>query len=180
MTAVTAILAEDEIRRVIVEHSRGLDRCDEELVASCYFEDAKIHYGAVQCTGGAAAATGLVANLRENTSATTHAVPNSLIDIEGDEAMAETYCLSYQLREAGGDKWFCLISVRYIDRFERRNGEWRIAERTAVHDWSHREHIDRDFGSVISEYTQGRRDRRDLSYERRHDFAPVPGDRAAS
>jgi hypothetical protein len=180
LSVTAAIMDEDEIRRVIVGHSRGLDRCDEDLVARSYFDDARIDYGQFKGTGGAAAAAALVGDLRANASATTHAVPNSLIDIEDNEAAGETYCLSYQIREFEDARWFCLFSLRYVDRFEKRNHEWRIAERVAVHDWSHRERIDRDFGSVITEYTQGRRDRRDLSYERRHDFAPIPGDRAAS
>lgn len=180
MSVIAAILDEDEIRRVVVGHSRGLDRCDEDLVARSYFDDAKIDYGAFKGIGGASVAAALVGDLRANACATTHAVPNSLIDIIGDEAVGETYCLSYQVREQDHTRWFCLFSLRYVDRFEKRDGEWRIAERVAIHDWSHREPIDRDFGSVISEYTQGRRDRRDLSYERRHDFAPIPGDRAAS
>lgn len=180
MSAVSAILDEDAIRRVIVAHSRGLDRCDEELVSASYFDDAEIHYGPFAGSGGPDAAAALVADLRANTLASTHAVPNTLIEIIEDEAMTETYCLSYQLREVDGVRWLYLFSLRYIDRFERRSGQWRIAERTAVHDWSHRERIGRDFGSVVAEYTQGRRDRRDLSYERRHDLAPMPGDKAAS
>jgi hypothetical protein len=36
---------------------------------------------------------------------------------------------------AGGEVREALVSGRYLDRFERRNDEWRIAERLVVHDW---------------------------------------------
>ena len=78
MSAVSAILDEDAIRRVIVAHSRGLDRCDEELISAAYFDDAKIHYGPFAGSGGPDAAAALVADLRANTLASTHAVPNTL------------------------------------------------------------------------------------------------------
>ena len=38
---------------------------------------------------------------------------------------------------------------RYIDRFERRDGEWKIADRVVVHEWDQVEHI-------VLAYTPGR------------------------
>ena len=34
---------------------------------------------------------------------------------------------------------------RYVDRFERRDGEWRIAHRNLVHEWDKVEHVELAF-----------------------------------
>ena len=52
---------------------------------------------------------------------------------------------------------------RYVDRFERRHGEWRIAERTVVVDW---QRIDRVYEPDARMLTLGVRSRQDLAYRR--------------
>ena len=78
-----------------------------------------------------------------------HFLGNCLIDFESEDvAVAETYCMVYQRygAEAGetirfwlgeqelpaGKKLMVELACRYVDRLERRNGEWRIARRTVV------------------------------------------------
>jgi hypothetical protein len=65
-----------------------------------------------------------------------HFVGTQVIEIEGDVAWAETYCLAlHRLRPVAGapakDK---VRPVRYCDRLERREGEWRIAHRVCVYE----------------------------------------------
>ncbi len=58
-----------------------------------------------------------------------------IIEIDGDAAFAETYCLAfYRQSEEGkeGEKEM-FLRVRYLDRVEKRNGEWRIAHRRVVY-----------------------------------------------
>ena len=52
------------------------------------------------------------------------------IDIDGDEAHAESYFLSV-IRVDGSSK-LRLTAGRYVDRLERRDREWRIADRVVV------------------------------------------------
>jgi hypothetical protein len=61
-------------------------------------------------------------------------IGNILIQIDGNKAAVESYLWSVAVLP--GDKphqVFC--AGRYLDRFEKRNDEWRIAERVVVHDW---------------------------------------------
>ena len=52
---------------------------------------------------------------------------------------------------------------RYVDRFERRNGEWRIAVRNVVSEWT----TTLESGDLMGEpYAEGIRDRTDTSYQR--------------
>ena len=68
---------------------------------------------------------------------TMHMMGLPLIDLQGDRADVETYAIAWHQRPGSrdgslkDDVW----GVRYLDRFERRGGEWRIANRTMVRDW---------------------------------------------
>jgi hypothetical protein len=59
---------------------------------------------------------------------------------------------------------------RYVDRLERRDGEWRIAARELVLDWTAR--ADAAVYADVATYSQGRWDRDDLSYRRPFELAP--------
>ena len=68
-----------------------------------------------------------------------HVVGSDLVEIVLDQRVArsETYCF-------GGDRSVAedgtvrerVTHVRYIDRFEKRNGEWRIQKCLVAYDWS--------------------------------------------
>ena len=85
----------------------------------------------------------------------------------GDVAFAEHYGIAYHRMPAGEDglekDW--IATIRYIDRFERRNGEWRIAHRRSLVD---SDRIDPVHESLIPRGgpMSGTRDRTDPSYER--------------
>jgi len=62
---------------------------------------------------------------------------NILIRVDGDSARVETYWQVFH-REAGQDgaaDYDYIAGGRYLDRFERRNGEWRILTRVLIRDW---------------------------------------------
>ena len=67
-----------------------------------------------------------------------HMMSNMLIELLArDEALVETYCPVFQRFDPGavgvavGSKGVRkLATARYIDRFEARHGEWRMAHRT--------------------------------------------------
>ena len=66
-----------------------------------------------------------------------HQVSNILIEFRApSEAAVESYFSALQ-RGAGKDgivRQF-LLAGRYCDRFEKRNGEWRVAARVVAYDW---------------------------------------------
>ena len=60
-----------------------------------------------------------------------------------------------------------VAAVRYVDRFEKRNDEWRIAERTVVHDHM-REYSaasERSLNPLGTAMVHGERGPEDRSYE---------------
>ena len=58
-----------------------------------------------------------------------HAITNVLFEVDGDTAWGETYV---EVRRMPPGQLFVEGVARQIDRFERRNGEWRIAHRRIV------------------------------------------------
>jgi len=67
---------------------------------------------------------------------TMHNLANVMIELDGDAAGVETYGVAYHAGEPAGDiRWNFAAGFRYVDRFERRSGEWRIADRLTVIEW---------------------------------------------
>lgn len=159
----------DEIRDVIMRYSRGVDRADEEIVRSCYHADSHDDHGHFKGTGHDFAAF-IVESLPSRTHHSTHATTNCLIEIDPDDpdvARAESTTLAYLRRTADdGAEWLDMFAGRYVDRFERRDGVWRIARRTVVHDWSTSTRLADDaFPLPMDTFVQGTRGRSDIIYD---------------
>lgn len=113
-------------------YTRGADRLDRNLLLSAYHEDATDDRGAF--TGGREARIDWLLKFLETLGHTSHHISNFTIEIDGDVAHAESYVLTTLMPKDGST--VTLGGARYIDRFERRCGEWRIAHRESVMDFS--------------------------------------------
>lgn len=141
--------------------ARGTDRHDVDLLASCYHEDAVDEHGPFR--GGTAGFIEWVNQFHsQNTLSHTHCITTHTCEIDGAVAHAETYCL-YTLRRKVG-KTVTLGVSRYLDRFERRDGEWKISVRKTYIDW--RAEADATIFDTPNGYPPGQWDRSDASYQR--------------
>jgi hypothetical protein len=75
------------------------------------------------------------ADLRQY-QATTHFNGQSTIALDRDQAAGETYCIAHHLKEENGQRRLMVASIRYIDRFVKRNGAWLFSERKLMVDWT--------------------------------------------
>src|SRR5262249_38336195 len=127
-----ALLDRQAIQDVLLRYCRGVDRRDYALVRSCYHDDAYDFHGSYE--GGP---DGFIEHLKRNArwDGTMHVIGNQLIELDGDIARCESYCTSFHRREANEPKDM-VIGLRYIDRIERRQDEWRIARRVCAMEWS--------------------------------------------
>jgi hypothetical protein len=122
------------IYEVVLRYCRALDRLDFELLRSCYHEDAMNHYNGFD--GGREAFIAWVRALLEGFAGTMHMIGNHLVELDGDLARSEAYGIAYNLANPKNPENHNLLSgFRHVDRFERRDGEWRIAERFAVREF---------------------------------------------
>ena len=123
-----------------MRYCRGIDRGDEELVRSAYHPDSYDDHGTFKGNGWEFASI-VVASLRSMPQRTMHMICNELVELEGDTAHSESYFVAHHLT-AGDAATLFSFHGRYVDRFERRDGEWKIAHRVVVRDWAETRAVD--------------------------------------
>jgi hypothetical protein len=162
---VRYLLDRTEILDCVSRHSRGCDRHDVDLITSAYHGDGVDEHGHAVNSG---ADYGEWANHThaETSRVHTHNITTHNCEIDGDTAHAESYVLVVLIGLNTKNAQF--ITGRYIDRLERRDGQWRIVLRRSTVE-----------GMFIGDarvlqspfftekgYLVGTRDRDDLSYDR--------------
>jgi hypothetical protein len=160
--ALASLLARDAISSVLHRYCRGIDRLDLESVRDCYWPDATDSHGGFAGTRDEFVAW--VTELLARFASTMHFVGNVSIEVAGDAAVAETYAIAFHRSRDPRPSLNLLVGVRYVDRFERRGGEWRIAKRVCVTEWSR---VDDEAGRfpIAPGHVTGKRDRSDVLYQ---------------
>lgn len=126
------LLDKAQIHDALMRYSRGVDRGDGELVTSVFHPEATLDMGRGPMSA-AALAEGIT---RMTATGTMHFVGNEYVEVDGDTAYSETYFISYATVTDSGIPATRSRGGRYLDRFERRDGEWKIARRVLVDEWS--------------------------------------------
>lgn len=112
---------------VITRQARAHDRHDAELMDTCFWEDGVDEHGQFVTPGPE---YGEWANKLHTQGFFLHMhnITNHSCEIDGDTAHCETYVIGSLLpKSSPGRAQF--VSSRYLDRLEKRNGEWRISVR---------------------------------------------------
>jgi hypothetical protein len=66
---------------------------------------------------------------------TMHFNGQSDLQLRGDTATGETYCLAHQFWNENNQRILMIIGIRYYDTFVRVNGNWFFAKRKLIFDW---------------------------------------------
>jgi hypothetical protein len=120
---------------LVYKFARALDRCDEAMIRSVFHADATDDHG--QFKGNVDEFCAWVMPVLATMERTQHLIGNVLVEVAGDVARAESYFIaSHDVKDAAGAPMRLTVAGRYLDRFERRGGDWRIAHRKFVSDWS--------------------------------------------
>ncbi len=132
---LTELLDREAIRDCLYRYCRGIDRGDEAALRSSYWPDATDRHGAY--SGPVEGFIQMALGVFKTNPRNIHQVSNILIEFRGAaDARVETYFNALQ-RGPGKDgvvRQFLLVG-RYCDAFQKRGGEWRVAQRTVVYDW---------------------------------------------
>jgi hypothetical protein len=164
--AVQRLLDEAAIKKVHIRYCRAVDRRDWELLRSCYHPDAIDDHGEFE-GGYVGGIDGFIEYCIEGTPhflSTSHFTGNQLVEVDGDRAWAEHYARAYH-RIAGKDgepDRDEVANVRYVDKMERRNGEWRFLHRTVIVDTDRTDPVTKRWAPAA--LLRGTRDRNDPSY----------------
>jgi hypothetical protein len=137
------LLARAEIHDAMMRYLRGCDRKEWDLIRSAYHSDAHHNHGDVNGSveelidwikspnGGKHHLITVGGQEVERIPQVMHFIGNMEFEFVNDElAIVESYALTLQVeRFEDGTEKFIQIGLRYVDRFEKRNGEWKIAQR---------------------------------------------------
>lgn len=161
------IVAEHRISMVVMRLARALDRADEELAKSCYHEDAIEDHGATYSGPAMGYIEGAMPRIKA-AGVMCHYVSNISVWLEGETAYSESYVTSYVRLSKDGASVDLISGGRWCDRFEYRDGEWKIAHRKIALDWN-REVPTSETWKLDPDHPHvhlARKDRQDLSYMR--------------
>jgi len=154
------LLDREAIRECLIRYMRAVDRHDAELMATVYHPEALDDHTMYI---GKGVEFGPVVNAFHASmwGAHTHFLSNARIELSGDSAHVESYFLAALRRKDNSST--DLSGGRYIDRFEKRKGEWKIAARVCVYEWGQNPE---EIKAALSAFPLGRRDSSDLSNAR--------------
>jgi ketosteroid isomerase-like protein len=174
-----ALLDERDIRDVLMKYCRGVDRCDQELIESCFHADAVDDHGN-WIRFGHEVPKEIIERVKPGPDPAMHFLGNVRIEVEGDTAFAESYLLAFRGLRRDGRAFTRTRALRFVDRFTRKNDSWRISERNAVDAWNRVDEVIESMpDSALFRY--GAKDRSDPVYAiRRGQAARDPDDGAGA
>lgn len=161
MEAMARRLAEldaiQAIRDQQLRYGRALDWDDESLLAEVFWPDADVDYGFFVGRGDEFVKV-LVDISRSSGCRPWHAISGQTVSLTGpDSANAECYFLGGSTQpNVTGDMEAQFIGGRYLDVFERRGGEWRVARRVLICDFRYTDTAPAD---TVSGFVAGLNDR---------------------
>lgn len=154
------------IEDVVHAHARGHDRFDVDLLTGTYHPDGIDEHGGAAINKGPDYAEWANAIHAAGSQLHLHNITTHNCEIDGDCAHAESYVLVGLLNPDGKSVRF--INGRYVDRLERRGGQWKIALRRCTVDL-----LIAGDASILElpqfkagGYIKGDRDASDVSYQR--------------
>ena len=137
----------DAIRELVDRYAHHADRRQPQEQAAVFTADATVLVyegdpnvtAPVQTVSGRDELATTFAGLIARYDATTYLNGQCTIERTGPaNAVGETYCMAYHLLHEDGQRILLTMSIRYLDSFENTGGEWLIAERKLIIDWTDR------------------------------------------
>jgi 3-phenylpropionate/cinnamic acid dioxygenase small subunit len=162
------LVARAEIEDCLCRYARCVDRKDWPALRACFHDDAIDHHG--EFHGTADQFIDWVTKRHAAIPFSMHLLSNCLIEFEDDvSAAVETYFVALQRRESRGadgtvEGTDFEVFGRYVDRFEKRNGVWRVADRRVVYDSTSTRPSTNHLRALVG--VLGRRDRNDPVFQR--------------
>lgn len=150
------------IRKLLAAYCHGCDRGDAELMGSVYARESWDDHGLIKASGPEFV-TAIMQSIRDGTETLSHLLGQSIINVDGDRAGAETYFLAVTRQTDDDGEPVCnQLGGRFVDRLVREDGQWKIRHRTVLRDWSVSIPLVKDWDDSTT-LTAGERGGRDLS-----------------
>ncbi len=132
ISSLQELLDRENIRDRLYQYCAGCDRADEALIRSAYWDD--IDTEQLTFRGDLEAFLPWCFAGVRSMDIIAHYICNVQIDLQGDKADVQSSFISYNRTGEAGAMVGALGGGRYIDKFEKRGGIWKIAKRRIVID----------------------------------------------
>lgn len=126
-----AAIDRSEILDALARYCRGVDRLDVELIDSVYHSKAYDDHIMLQANAPEIGKR-LVEMMAGMATSSLHFITPPTIQLAGDRAFSETYWMSKHLRMVDGAEWRREANGRYLDSWEREDGQWKIIRRECI------------------------------------------------
>jgi hypothetical protein len=135
--ALHDLLDKQHMHESLLRYCRGTDRVVAELMLQLFKPGAHSSHGAFDGPIEDFVAD-YVVRIKESATSVMHALANVLIEIDQDvdTATSESSFVCYLGRTVDGADLVDVMGGRYLDRWERVDGTFLVADRVVVHDWS--------------------------------------------
>ena len=131
-----------ELRQLGYRYARAADRRDYEAFRDVFTNDGRVagYDGDVASDAPTFEMVGVDEICKgmqglDQYDRTFHFVGNQLVEIDGDTATGETYCVAHHLYDHDGVQMNYTMFIRYQDRCVREDGRWWYEERRLCVDW---------------------------------------------
>ncbi len=160
------------ITDVIAAYAHAIDRRRWGMMEHLFHDDAQFQFGEI--VGDWRSFVEQARALIDPCLATQHQLGQMQFGFDGpDTCHTETYMTAmhtvppgFPMPDVFPDKsviYSAIVAGRYVDRFEKRGGEWRIARRTGLYDWREFRVVEGADLSDTPEGASGYHDERDPS-----------------
>jgi hypothetical protein len=162
----------EAIREIITAYAHAIDRRRWDIMQNLFHDDAQFAFGTI--TGDWRDFVEQARAVIDPCLATQHQLGQVMFNFEGENIChTETYMTAMHTIPPGhpnedvfppkGVIYSAVIAGRYVDRFEKRKNEWRIANRTGLYDWREFREVEGVDMSEFGEEACGYHDDRDPS-----------------
>lgn len=131
------MIDEFALRRLVHAYCRAVDRGDVERLRDLYHHDAVDAHGEFS-VGTVEKFLGELAAARPYIRAMQHNITTVNFAIVGQQAEGEIYTIAVHTLVGRDHDVDLVVGGRYLDRYEKRDGTWKISTRTIVTDWARR------------------------------------------
>ena len=142
-----------ELNRLAYRYAAAVDACSVADFLDVFHPDARLrtyHPDAEEPFSDAVGHEQLAFipnRMREMFRHTAHQMTNHLVDVDGESATGTVLCAARHLSIESDAPTALTVIIRYVDRYERRAGSWRILDRQIRFLWSERHPVvDSGFG----------------------------------
>lgn len=142
-SGLRALLVKERLHELEMAYCRAVDRRDADLLRSIFFDDAIEEHGEMYRGSAVAFVDWVFKEFLPRYELTAHYVLNEWYRVDGLKAEGETHRLSYHReRDTEGCATEAIAACRTFNRYECRNGVWKIAYRGVVRDWVTKHSVD--------------------------------------